>query len=70
MMSLHVEEWRRLRGISKEEMSERLGIHRNTLTNWENNPGMIPMEKAIQIADILNVSLNDIIFLPSVATKM
>lgn len=63
-MALHVDEWRRLKKLSKEEMAQKLGVHRNTITNWENNPSIIPIEKAYQMADIYGVELNDIIFLP------
>ena len=63
-MALRVDEWRRLKKISKEEMAQKLGVHRNTITNWETNPSIIPIEKAYKMADIYEVELNDIIFLP------
>ena len=63
-MALRVDEWRRLKKISKEEMAQKLGVHRNTITNWEANPSIIPIEKAYMMANIYEVELNDIIFLP------
>ena len=30
-MALHVDEWRRLKKLSKEEMAQKLGVHRNTI---------------------------------------
>lgn len=61
-MSLTVREWRRVKEISQEKMSEGLKIHVNTYQNWEKNPGQIPFEKAVEIARILGVPLNDITF--------
>ena len=64
-MSLTVREWRRAKEISQETMAERLHIHVNTYMKWEKSPGQISFEKAIEIAKIFGVSLNDISFVES-----
>lgn len=61
-MALTPREWRRVREISQEAMADKLNIHVNTYQNWEKEPGRIPYSKAVEIARILNVSINDIAF--------
>lgn len=56
-------EIRRARGFSQEYMAEKLKRHRNTYAKMEENPQNITMYDAYQISKILNVSVNDIIFL-------
>lgn len=61
-MSLTVREWRRVREISQENMAQSLGIHVNTYQLWEKNPEKIPISKAMEIASLLNVGMDDIVF--------
>lgn len=56
-------EIRRMRGYSQEYMANKLGCSRSTYAKMEENPQNITMFQASQIADILNVSTNNIIFL-------
>ena len=46
-------------------MANKLGCHRNTYARMEEKPQNITMEEADKLATILNVSVNDIIFLES-----
>ena len=50
---------------SREYMANKLGCHRNTYARMEEKPQNITMEEADKLATILNVSVNDIIFLES-----
>jgi transcriptional regulator with XRE-family HTH domain len=61
-MKLSLEEWRRAKGRSQEEMAQCCGVHVNTYRRWETNPGEIRVDKAIAIADFLNIPLDDIFF--------
>lgn len=61
-MALTVREWRRLKEISQESMAKMLNVHVNTYQNWESDPGKISIEKAMEIANIFDVSLDDITF--------
>lgn len=63
-MRFTLPEWRRLRNITVEKMAELCEVHVNTYRNWENKPSSIKLVKAEKIAEILNVSLDSIIFLP------
>lgn len=67
-MKLTLAEWRRARGKSQEAIANVCGIHVNTYRRWEEDPGEIKYDKAIAIADYLNISLDDILF-PSDITK-
>lgn len=56
-------EIRRMRGYSQEYMANKLGCSRSTYAKMEENPQNITMIQASQIADILNISTDNIIFL-------
>lgn len=60
---MRLAEIRRARGFSQEYMADKLGCHRNTYAKMEEKPQNITMEAADKIATLLNVSINDIIFL-------
>ena len=61
-MKLTLEEWRRAKKISQEQMAELIGVHVNTYRAWEENPGDMRLSKASIIADRLNITLDDILF--------
>lgn len=62
---MKLDEIRRARGYSQEYMANKLGCHRNTYAKMEEKPQNITMQEADKLATILNVSVNDIIFLES-----
>ena len=61
-MQLTLEEWRRAKKISQEQMAELLGIHVNTYRAWEENPGEIRLSRALLIAEKLEIPIDDLIF--------
>ena len=61
---------RMMRGITQAEMAKKLGVHRNTYANWEENPEDISMKKADEICTILNLTADDIIFFKPEVYKM
>lgn len=61
-MALTLRQWRRAKEISQEKMADILGVHVNTYQNWEEAPEKISIEKAMAIAKIFGVSLDDITF--------
>lgn len=56
-------EIRRMRGYSQEYMANILSCSRSTYAKMEESPQNITMFQASKIAEALNVSINDIIFL-------
>lgn len=63
-MSLTLIEWRRARGFSQQEMADKLQINLSTYRKWENDSGVISFRNGQKIAQIINVPIDDIIFLP------
>ena len=61
-MKLTLEEWRRAKKISQEEMADLIDVHVNTYRAWEENPGDMRLSKAMIIAERLNITLDDILF--------
>ena len=61
-MSLSFQAWRRAKKISKRKMAELLGVHENTYRNWERNPNLISIIYAKKIAEIIGVSIDQIMF--------
>ena len=46
---------REKRGISQQELADKIGSDRSTISRWENNDMDATVEKALQIAKALNV---------------
>jgi len=61
-MSMTLREWRRVKEISQQSMADMLAIHVGTYQHWEADPGRIPFGKAVEIARIFGVDLDDIRF--------
>lgn len=61
-MALTLRQWRKAREITQEQMAKALNIHINTYQNWEKDPGRISVTNVMKIAEVLKVSINDIIF--------
>lgn len=68
-MQLSLKEWRRLKGISQEEMANICDVHVNTYRAWEENPADIKISKAVLICDRLGVNMSDVLFLSEDTTK-
>lgn len=66
---LRLDEWRRARNITQKEMAKALNISLPTYIRLENNPENIKIGQAFIIAKRLDVSLDDIIFVPMETTK-
>lgn len=61
-MALTLKQWRRVKEISQVQMASILGVHVNTYQKWEEDPDKISIGKALQIAGIFGVTLDDIAF--------
>jgi len=58
-----LKEWRTHKNISQLQMAYLLNVSPSTYNIWENNPEDIRLKTAIQISDVLEVSIEEIIFL-------
>ena len=68
MNDLTIKQIRLAKEITIQQMAKRLGVHPNTYAAWEKEPLTITIGNAFKIAEIFEVSVDDI-FLPLNATK-
>ncbi len=52
---------RKQKNISQEDLAGRLNVSRQAISKWEQNSGYPEMEKVIQLAEILDISLDHLI---------
>lgn len=48
--------------LTQADMAAACGVSVSTFRHWEREPGMIPIDKAVAIADKLDVSIEQIAF--------
>lgn len=46
------------RGISQAELARRIGVHRATIINWENNTNSIPLGKFRSLCEVLDLEIS------------
>ena len=59
-MKLKLRELREARGLKVRQMYERLGVQDSRYRKWESGAAAIPLDYAIQCADILKCSLDEL----------
>ncbi|MDE7339541.1 MAG: helix-turn-helix domain-containing protein [Lachnospiraceae bacterium] len=52
---------RKLAGFSQEEIAGRIGVSRQALAKWETGETIPDVEKCLKLAQIYNVSLDDLV---------
>ena len=60
-MKLRIKELRMKKGIRQGDLAETLGVSRQALSLWERGDSVPSLERTLQIASALKVSLNDLI---------
>ncbi|MCD5001317.1 helix-turn-helix transcriptional regulator [Enterococcus saccharolyticus] len=48
-------------GFSQEELAMHLGVTRQTISNWEHDLAQPTLDKAVEIATLFNVSLDELV---------
>lgn len=61
-------ELRKSNGLSQEELAEKLGVSRQTISNWENDKVRIDTVSATEICRLFSVSMDEL-FLESASKK-
>ncbi len=51
---------RKERGMTQEELADRLSVSRQTVSKWENGDCMPDADKFIRLADVLDISLDEL----------
>ena len=59
--SENLTELRKLNGFSQEELADRIGVSRQTLSKYETGESLPDIEKCKQLADAFSVSMDDLI---------
>ena len=59
--SENLTELRKLNGFSQEELADRIGVSRQTLSKYETGESLPDIEKCKQLADVFSVSMDDLI---------
>lgn len=52
---------RKLGGLSQEEVAEKIGVSRQALAKWEAGETLPDIEKCLKLAQLYNVSLDDLV---------
>ena len=52
---------RKMRGMSQEELAERIGITRQTLSKYETGESLPDIEKSKAIADVFDIPLDELV---------
>ncbi len=48
-------------GYSQQDVADKLSVTRQTISNWECNQGAPTIDKAMELAEIYNISLDDLV---------
>lgn len=59
-MKLTLEEPIKNSGLRKAYIANELGVSADTLTNWIKNRSMIPLDKAVKLANVLRCKLEEL----------
>lgn len=46
-------------GLTQDDVAEKLGIHRQTIVNWENHPEKMSFEKLKVLANLYGITSTD-----------
>ena len=52
---------RKMKGLSQEELADKINVSRQTLSKYETGESLPDVEKCKQIADVFEVSLDDLV---------
>lgn len=61
MLSENIKSLRKEKGMSQEELAEKIGVVRQTVSKWEQNLSVPDSEMLIKIADVFEVSVSSLL---------
>lgn len=59
-MRLVIDELIKERGLKQLHVAKQLGVNKDTVTNWCHNRSMPKLDKAVELAELLNCDLHDL----------
>ncbi|MBQ7338302.1 MAG: helix-turn-helix transcriptional regulator [Clostridia bacterium] len=62
MIGNHIKSYREQKGMNQEELAERLCVTRQAVSNWERGKTEPDIETLHKIADVLEVSMEELIY--------
>ncbi len=65
-----LQELRKEKGLTQEQLSEQLGVARRTISRWETGSNMPDLDILIELADLYSVDLREILDAERKETKM
>lgn len=57
----HIKHYRNEKGLSQEELAERVYVTRQTISNWENNKNYPDINSIVLLSEIFEVSIDNLI---------
>jgi len=57
-----LKDWRLIKGVSQKELADKIGVHVNTIFNWEKDPSTSPIGQVAMLCMALDCSPNEIVF--------
>lgn len=61
MLSERIYQLRRARGLSQEQLAERLGVSRQTVSKWETGISTPELEKLMALCDCFDLTLDELV---------
>ncbi len=61
MISKKLVSLRKEKGFSQEEVANRLKVSRQTISNWENNQALPTIDKAKELSELYNISIDELL---------
>ena len=61
MIEKNIKHFRKAKGMSQEEMAVKLNVVRQTVSKWENGLSVPDADVVIRMADLLNVSVSQLL---------
>ena len=61
MIENNIKKYRKERGMSQEELARELNVVRQTISKWENGLSLPDAQSAAKLAELLNVSIDDLL---------
>ena len=57
----HIKHYRNEKGLSQEELAERVYVTRQTISNWENNKNYPDLNSIVLLSEIFEISIDNLI---------